>query len=882
MYVMGKVIKAADLKLIIDLIAPKDSSYEIFDPYLRISDFDTLPNGLVDSKNKVLVNLGREIIQYKLNKLDEFDVLIDFGETKSLHSYSEEVHFITNRNGDIRWLFKTSNFKHVLSTYSSNNFRSQLLSLFVKIISFLGLARIISSGSFRIKSSVELGFHRYMSSFDEGVVFLGTPGYYRKITAGIISNGRVDHFVKVPVSLQSERNLCNEHSTLKSLEHMNFDRVVIPNFDMRRDGTIFQSNNRHFFSQTNKLNENIQGALQEIASKTIKKSILWNSPLISATQSNLDLLKGKLTGENLEFYRLVEDLFTNLNKSQEIDTSLSHGDFTPWNVKVQDRKVYIFDWEFGRFQMPILYDTFHFLIQSQIYTKNKISSRINNLLNEVSETKLFQDLGNTIDLKLYLRLYVMHQISHILACIYFDGKVSSGLEKQLRNLFCMGSELLKEEGLRSYRIQFLKALQFYLSKSEGYSMMKLEHLSLTTLPESSDLDILVSRKFQNEIIDFIKSFKWRLELKVVSKSFMKTVRIKFYDGSVLYIDLINHFKRKSFFFLDCCEILNKSYRNASGLLVPEPELDFEYAFLFYNINHSDVPLKYFEFFSKGGKLEQRILNYIVTKYLINALDYKDLFNLDQEGRRWLIMIARHRVVSSPILWLKGFAFYVLDSIRSLMNDRGFVITFSGVDGIGKSTIIELFSNEIRAIHRKEVVLLRHRPRILPILSAVRKGGVKKAEEWASNEKPRQGNPSIGISSTLRFAYYYADYIFGQVFVYFKYVLKGKIVLYDRYYFDFIVDSKRSNIKMPGSVSRNLYSLLIKPKMNFLLWANAEEIHRRKQEVEPQEIEKLNRGYKSLFKDLSEHSYFGKKYLIVRNDNIDNTLRTLLSECKEVA
>ena len=133
-----------------------------------------------------------------------------------------------------------------------------------------------------------------------------------------------------------------------------------------------------------------------------------------------------------------------------------------------------------------------------------------------------------------------------------------------------------------------------------------------------------------------------------------------------------------------------------------------------------------------------------------------------------------------------------------------VIGLTGTGGAGKSTVIENIKYKIEKQLRKRVVVLRHRPSLLPILSAYTKGK-KAAEQQAASTLPRMGSNSSVLSSLVRFLYYYFDYVIGQFYVYVKYVLRGYVVIYDRYYYDFINDAKRSNIVLPKFIlGRNIF------------------------------------------------------------------------------
>ncbi len=226
--------------------------------------------------------------------------------------------------------------------------------------------------------------------------------------------------------------------------------------------------------------------------------------------------------------------------------------------------------------------------------------------------------------------------------------------------------------------------------------------------------------------------------------------------------------------------------------------------------------------------------------------------------------------------LKNSFLYYMDSLRKFKN-KGFILTFSGVDGAGKSTIIENITTLIEKQLRKPVVVLRHRPSILPILSVYTKGK-EKAHQDTISSLPRQGKNKSFFSSFLRFGYYYLDYFIGQFYIYFKYVSKGTVVIYDRYYFDFINDSKRSNIVLPKNLTSFGYTFLLKPNFNFFLYADAEVILKRKEELTKETIEALTKDYTKLFEQLQKQNK-SSIYLPINNlileDTLDRIMKTII-------
>jgi thymidylate kinase len=136
--------------------------------------------------------------------------------------------------------------------------------------------------------------------------------------------------------------------------------------------------------------------------------------------------------------------------------------------------------------------------------------------------------------------------------------------------------------------------------------------------------------------------------------------------------------------------------------------------------------------------------------------------------------------------------------------------------------------------------------------------------------PRQGQ-NYGLGSSLaRFAYYYVDYVFGQAVIWLRHTRRGHVVLYDRYYFDFINDGRRSNIDLPVRLTQALYALVNKPRLNFFLYADPQEILRRKQELSASTITQLTQQYKILFGQLGAR-YRDSRYVPIENQDLDTTL-----------
>ena len=428
---------------------------------------------------------------------------------------------------------------------------------------------------------------------------------------------------------------------------------------------------------------------------------------------------------------------------------------------------------------------------------------------------------------------------------------------------------------RSYRELFIGELVDKM-KTLGHAVLKKRQSVNELIIGNSDIDILIKKQDAAFYTSLIQSNPLIRKVKVHKKSFMHTVMIHFEDDSFLSLDLLFSFKRKSIEYLNAEEVLQHTIKASDQLKVPIPIHDFEYTYLFYLLNQQEMDLRHQQFFFEMDKTEQkRLLEYMNMKYDIKALSISDLFqNFSRYYNSILKKIKMHQK-NSLLKRIGNILNYSVDLIKQLINNHSLTISFSGVDGAGKSTIIEEIKNHLQKKYRKRVIVLRHRPQVLPILSSY-KYGREEAERKAANTLPRMGKNDSSLSSLLRFLYYYIDYLFGQIYIFIRYTMRDYIILYDRFYFDFINDNKRSNIVLNTNFVKSLYHFLLKPELNIYLYADAETILKRKQELDEFAINEMNEKYIQLFSDYTKKSR-PERYLSIKNLNKTETINTIVNE-----
>lgn len=425
---------------------------------------------------------------------------------------------------------------------------------------------------------------------------------------------------------------------------------------------------------------------------------------------------------------------------------------------------------------------------------------------------------------------------------------------------------------------FIESL-FRFLKAEKYVLLKWLGKDISHLPEDSDLDILVTEEVAKKIGRFIEQTKEINKVKKEERSGVTHFYLYFEKGDFLQIDLLFKFVRKELIYLPN-EIIFKNNIKINNIKTCTRSLVFEHVLLFNFLNYSGLPDKYFTYFnSLSANKQEELISHFNQKYGTNFKNIVDTTSFTTANRATIINYLGQLEENSFANKVRNGVNHLKSVGKSLKESNGQIITFSGVDGAGKSTIIKDVLHLLGGKYRKNVVVLRHRPSLLPIISAWRYGK-KKAEEKSVARLPRQGNNKNNLSSLFRFGYYYLDYLLGQFYVWAKYLLRGYIVLYDRYYFDFIVDGKRSNISLNESLPKNLYPFIAKPKLNFFLYADADTILKRKKELAPETIKSLTRKYRSLFKELSTQRK--EVYLDIENIDRKTTLHTILEHYIKIA
>lgn len=233
------------------------------------------------------------------------------------------------------------------------------------------------------------------------------------------------------------------------------------------------------------------------------------------------------------------------------------------------------------------------------------------------------------------------------------------------------------------------------------------------------------------------------------------------------------------------------------------------------------------------EITQTVCDLNETKRIANAL--RDNFSPPDHDRQSMHTRAQSR---NPGYSLKQWTARLLHSLHGwLRPDRVFVIVL-GPDGVGKSTTVEHLRRLLDPVFGR-CVTHRWRP-----------GAIRRVAPWTSQRLPHSRKPRGKFASPFYAVGVFLDFCVGY-FVYLRAgLVRSEAIIFDRYFHDMLVDSRRYRYVGSKSLIRFLADR-VPPASPLFVILDAEEeiILQRKQELPLEELTRQRKAYREFAKQV---------------------------------
>ena len=201
----------------------------------------------------------------------------------------------------------------------------------------------------------------------------GTPGAFQKLTVQVMRpDGSILGYMKLPMTEAAGERLRHEATTVRDLYFYSELRAHIPRliFAGLLEGrfVVFQSAlaGHAVPLRYAPLHESFLDRLHSCRSERRP-----GLRVVEDAGRRWRGISGHMGNKWQEVGREALRIAARELQGPEIICGIAHGDFAPWNMRMGDGNLRLFDWESASWNTPLLWDKFHFMTQTECLLKTR-------------------------------------------------------------------------------------------------------------------------------------------------------------------------------------------------------------------------------------------------------------------------------------------------------------------------------------------------------------------------------------------------------------------------------------------------------------------------------------------------------------------------------
>lgn len=300
-------------------------------------------------------------------------------QLETLFSFCRGNAFYSFSNADgKRWIMPSRNMGTAMNLYQPSGIRGKILKALLPLLSWSRIVRrLIHAERMKMAFSDELS-GLLENLFGKGelefAVFCGTPCVHRKITVQVSRGRRILGYAKFTASEEIMQVFRHEKKVLDLLHAKHISDVPECLYCGRMACGLGA-----FVQSTVKTSDSIvlhkwtplhSGFLNVLYEKTRKKMEYVGTDFYH----DMEYLSSHTFCFGEQDRNAVTALLAEVNgyfrKKGTLDFGACHMDFTPWNMFEENRRLFVFDWEYARLSYPPKVDVWHFFVQTSRFERH--------------------------------------------------------------------------------------------------------------------------------------------------------------------------------------------------------------------------------------------------------------------------------------------------------------------------------------------------------------------------------------------------------------------------------------------------------------------------------------------------------------------------------